>query len=106
VIYVRGASYEDGDLVKLYLYIFKAPRGSGYVLYVGWTKDITKATKFRVVQVAGSRVSWRAEDGQYSLGIRLGEKNIALEVDASSLRLPLAAQFERVESLPGNITVP
>ena len=41
--YVRGASYENGTLVELYLYIFR-PLGS--VMYVGWIKDITKATRF------------------------------------------------------------
>ena len=100
--FIRGASYEGLTAIKLYLRIFKSPDGSG-IIYVGWTDDKVQATRFRAVRVAGTRVSWRTEN---SWGIRLGEGNTQLEVDTSALSLPLACQFERVESLPGDITVP
>jgi hypothetical protein len=104
--FVRGASYKGGSLIKLYLCIFKSITGSG-IIYVGWTAKLTEATRFRAVQVAGTRVSWHAELGGGSyFGIRLGEGNTQLEVDTSALSLPLACQFERVEYLPTVITVP
>ena len=102
--FVRGASYEGGILVKLYLYTFKSLSGSG-IIHVGWTGDVTKATKFQATLVAGSRrVSLHAEVGGGHYGVRLW-KGI-LEVDTSPLRLPFACQFERVEYLPSTITVP
>jgi len=100
--YVRGASFEAGSLVKRYLCVFPGP-GGGALVHVGWTNIVARATRFQAVRVAGTRVSWHAEFRQSRLGIRL-DKGV-LEADPSSLRLPLACQFERVESLPGDITI-
>ena len=93
--YMRGASYENGILVEQYLYTFQ----SGAIVHVGWTADVSKATKFLAINIPGNRISVRAVRPSSLGGMRLNKVGKHLEVDQSTSVLPLACQFVRVQSI-------
>ena len=100
--YIRGAYYEGGGIIQQYLYTFKP----GNITHVGWTTSSGRATRFRAVKIDGNRVSLSAEiSGTASVvkGIRLNKSKNQFEVDDSALKLNMACQFVKVETLHGFI---
>jgi len=106
--FIRGVSYRNGALVKGYLDMVISPDGTYPIVWVNNINPVPP-TRFLAVQMPGNRVSLHVElrsNPPTQLGIRLnGQKNL-LEGDKSDLKLPLAAQFVKVQTLPKRIVVP